>query len=347
MTDIINIAIIGASGYTGVELIRILRTHPHAKIVALTGDSQAGKPLGDVYAHLRFADLPPLVSLPEVDFSGVDVAFCCLPHGTSQEVIAALPEHLVVIDLSADFRLFDVDVYAQWYGHAHRAPELQKQAVYGLSELTRQRVRGARVIANPGCYPTSALLPLVPLLQAGIVIPQGIVIDAKSGITGAGRSAKQANLFAEINDGISAYGVASHRHTPEIEQCLSWFSDSPVNITFTPHLMPMNRGMLSTIYVQLEAGKTVADVRTAWARLYADSPFVHVLPEGVQPTTHQVRGTNDCVMSITADRVPGRAIIVSVIDNLVKGASGQAVQNMNIRYGLPENTGLQLTAIFP
>lgn len=347
MNNKIKIAIIGASGYTGAELIRLLLPHPNANIVALTGDSQAGKEIGEVYPHLRFCGLPKLLKMEDVDFSGIDLVFCCLPHGTTQEVIAGLPKNVKVIDLSADFRLFDIDTYAKWYGHAHRAPNLQKEAVYGITEIAREQLKNARIVANAGCYPTSAILPLFPLLRAGLINHKGIIIDAKSGVTGAGRSASQANLFTEINDGIRVYGVASHRHAPEIEQSLSLAAGSEVLVTFTPHLMPMNRGILSTIYATLLDGKSTADLRAELEKTYKNEAFVHILPEGAMPSTHQVRGTNNCVMNVFSDRTAGRVIIVSAIDNLVKGASGQAVQNMNSMFGFPETTGLNLTAIFP
>ena len=347
MNKSIDIAIIGASGYTGAELIRILLQHPHANMVALTGDSQAGKEFGDVYPHLRFKNLPPLVKLEEVDFGKVDLVFCCLPHGTTQAIIAGLPTHLKIIDLSADFRLYDAKTYAHWYGHEHKAVDLQQEAVYGLTELVRGDVKKARLVANPGCYPTTVLLPLMPLLSEKLIQPEGIIIDAKSGVTGAGRSVKQANLFTESNEGISAYGIAGHRHSPEIEQGLSYAADKDITVTFTPHLMPMNRGMLSTMYIRLSGKHTADDLRNCLQKKYNDELFVHILPAGIMPSTHQVRGTNDCVIGVFADRVAGQAIIVSVIDNLVKGASGQAVQNMNVMFGWPEETGLQMSAVFP
>lgn len=344
----VTVGIIGASGYTGAELVRLLLPHPGVRIAFLTGDSQAGKPMGEAYPHLQHASLPPLVRLEEVVWDGVQAVFCCLPHGTTQTVVKALPRHVRVIDLSADFRLRSTDSYAEWYGHPHQAPELQQEAVYGLVEWAREQVRGARLVACPGCYPTSAQLPLIPLLRAGAIAASPIIIDAKSGVTGAGRSAKQANLFTELDGGLSAYGIGAHRHAPEIEQGLSDAAgNAAVRVSFTPHLIPMNRGILSTIYAQLSPGKTVQDIRNILIECYQDEPFVRVLPAGKAPSTHQVRGTNRCDMAVFADRVDGGVIIVSVIDNLMKGASGQAVQNFNLMFGFAEETGLTATAFFP
>ncbi|MBI3419724.1 MAG: N-acetyl-gamma-glutamyl-phosphate reductase [Proteobacteria bacterium] len=344
----IRIAVLGASGYTGAELLRLLLRHPAAEIVALTAEKNAGQPAGAVLPHLAFENLPPLVKTGAVDWKDVDLAFGCLPHGTSQEVIAAIPKSVRVVDLSADFRLAGIHDYATWYGHPHRAPELQKDAVYGLTEIYRDRVKGARLVANPGCYPTSAQLPLIPLLKARLIATDDIIIDSKSGVTGAGREVKQANLYAEVAEGISAYGIASHRHTPEIEQGLSEAAGKEIKVNFTPHLMPMNRGILTTIYVKLASGKTADDLRKELNRFYVKEPFVKVLPtDALGPATRYVRGSNGCGIGVYADRLPGRAILVSVLDNLVKGASGQAVQNMNVMFGLPETAGLEGLALFP
>ncbi|HTZ80419.1 MAG TPA: N-acetyl-gamma-glutamyl-phosphate reductase [Stellaceae bacterium] len=343
----VRIAILGASGYTGAELLRLLAEHPHAEIVALTADRQAGKPIGTVFPHLAIRKLPKLVTIDEVDWSKVDLVFCCLPHATTQEVVSKLPTHLKVVDLSADFRLMDPKVYAQWYGHEHHAVALQREAVYGLTEIWRSAIANARLIAVPGCYPTGAQLPLVPLVKQAVIDADDIVIDAKSGVTGAGRSPKESSLFAEVSEGINAYGVASHRHMPEIEQGLSAAAGRPIAVSFTPHLMPMNRGILSTIYVRYAKGATLGDLRQVLEQAYENEPFVHVLPEGSLPSTHHVRGSNLCLIGLSKDRLSGRAILVSAIDNLVKGASGQAVQNMNVLMGFPETDGLRQEPLYP
>jgi N-acetyl-gamma-glutamyl-phosphate reductase len=342
-----RIGILGASGYTGAELIRLLLRHPMAEIAVLTADRQAGKPVGAVFPHLAGAGLPDLVAIDAVDWGALELVFCALPHGTTQEVVAGLPRHLKIVDLSADFRLADVATYAEWYGHAHRAPELQKEAVYGLTEIAREAVRDARLVANPGCYPTAAQLPLVPLLRAGLIDPDDIIVDAKSGVSGAGRAAREESLFCEVAEGIHAYGVARHRHAPEIEQGLSAAAGRKILVTFTPHLVPMNRGILATIYVRLAPGATPGDLRHVLERAYRDEPFVRVLPGGGLPATRHVRGTNLCLIGLCADRAPKRAILVAAIDNLVKGASGQAIQNMNLMLGLPETSALECRALFP
>ncbi len=343
----VRVAIVGASGYTGGELLRLLLRHPRARISVLTADRNAGKSIDTVFPHLAGFGLPTLTSLDKVDWSEIDLVFCGLPHGTTQLVIAGLPAHLKVVDLSADFRLHDVDVYAEWYGHAHQAPALQREAVYGITEFARPALGNARLVANPGCYPTSAQLPLVPLIEAAAIDADDIIIDAKSGVSGAGRAAKEGSLYSEVTEGVHAYGIASHRHAPEIEQGLSAAAKRPLKVNFTPHLMPMSRGILASIYVRMTGGAKVDDLRAILAKRFQGEPFVRVLGAGASPATRHVRGSNLCLMSVHEDRLSGRAILVSVIDNLVKGASGQAIQNMNVMCGFPETQGLEQIALFP
>jgi N-acetyl-gamma-glutamyl-phosphate reductase len=343
----IRIGILGASGYTGAELLRLLGDHPRAEVRALTAERQAGKPVGEVFPQLAVYDLPPLVKVGDLDPGRLDVVFCCLPHATTQAIVKALPRGPRVIDLSADFRLRDPKLYEEHYGHPHRALDLQEQAVYGLTEHYRAAIRRTWLVANPGCFTTTAELPLVPLLRERLIQADGIIIDAKSGVSGAGRDAKQASLFTEVADGVHAYGVATHRHTPEIEQCLADFAGQPVRVTFTPHLMPMSRGILATIYVRSASGAGPVDLHAALDRAYAGEPFVHVLPFKALPATRHVRGTNLCLIGVHPSRIPGEAILVGVLDNLVKGASGQAVQNMNVMLGLDERLGLGQRPLFP
>jgi N-acetyl-gamma-glutamyl-phosphate reductase len=340
LSNAVRIGILGASGYTGAELLRLLACHPQAEIRLLTANAKAGKQVAEVFPHLGGLDLPALVRIEDADWSDLDIVFCALPHGTTQAIVASLPPHLRVIDLSADFRLADVAVYAEWYGRAHAAPALQQEAVYGLTELARAAVKAARLVANPGCYPTAAQLPLAPLLEAKAIETDDIIIDAKSGVSGAGREAKEANLFAEVSEGVHPYSIARHRHAPEIEQGLSAAAGTPIVVNFTAHLMPMNRGIEETIYVKLHNGATADDLRAGLAARYAGEPFVRVVPKGVVPHTRHVRGSNHVLIGVFADRLPGRAILVSVEDNLVKGASGQAIQNMNVMIGAAETTAL-------
>mmetsp|Transcript_1858 Transcript_1858/g.2540 ORF Transcript_1858/g.2540 Transcript_1858/m.2540 type:complete len:400 (-) Transcript_1858:323-1522(-) len=347
----VSIGILGASGYTGAELARLLLNHPNAEIKAMTADRMAGQSFADVYPQFSFVkDLPTLTRIEDheaEDWAGIDVIFCCLPHATTQEIIAKLPERLKVVDLSADFRFFNTDTYKEWYGNDHAAPELQKQAVYGLSELKRDQIKSARLVANPGCYPTAAQLPLIPALKSKVISPENIIIDAKSGTTGAGRAPRQGSLYCEVTEGIHAYGVASHRHAPEIEQELSGAAGTDVIVNFTPHLMPMSRGILETIYVTLENGKTADELKKVLEDAYNDEPFVTILPGNALPQTRHVRGSNHVYINVFQDRLENKAIIISCIDNLVKGASGQALQNMNIMLGFPETAGLELAPMFP
>lgn len=348
----LRVAIVGASGYTGAELVRLLSNHPAVQLSALTADRKAGQPIGTIFPHLlavnrdqAFPDV--MVSVDDVSWSEIDFAFLALPHGTAQAVVKALPTSVNAIDLSPDFRFTDPSVYQAWYGQPHQAVELQREAVYGLTELAREDIKGARLIGCPGCYPTSVLLPLAPLLEAHLIDPDEVIIDAKSGVSGAGRALKETSLYTEVAEGIHAYGVASHRHVPEIEQLASRAAGRSVVVNFTPHLMPMNRGILSTIYTRLAPNTNANGIRQHLSERFANEPFVTVLPEGQVPATRHVRGSNHCVIGVFADRIPGRAIIISVIDNLMKGASGQAVQNMNLIAGLPETMGLEHGPLFP
>jgi N-acetyl-gamma-glutamyl-phosphate reductase len=346
-----KIGVLGASGYTGAETVRLLLAHPRVEIALLTADRRAGQEMRTVFPQFSPYALPQLVSIESIDWAraGLDLVFCALPHATTQKVVTALlaaAPATKVVDISADFRLADVAAYARWYGHEHHAPELQKEAVYGLVEVYRRDIKQARLVANPGCYPSCAQLPLVPLLKAKAIDPDEIVIDAKSGMTGAGRSAKEEMLFSEVSEGFHTYGVGRHRHMAELDQEFSRAAGREVVVTFTPHLVPMNRGLLSTIYVR-GRGRTPQDLHALIAKAYAKEPFVHVLPFGETPQTRHVRGSNLTFIGVAADRVPGRAIVISALDNLVKGASGQAVQNMNLMLGFPETMGLTQVALFP
>jgi N-acetyl-gamma-glutamyl-phosphate reductase len=346
-----KIGILGASGYTGAELVRLLLRHPHVDILLLTADRRAGKPMADVFPQFAPYALPTLKALDDVDWPalGHDLVFCALPHGTTQKVITDLLARMPaikVVDLSADFRIADPAAYARWYGHAHTALALQKTAVYGLTEVYRPQIKTAQLVANPGCYTSCAELALIPLLQAKAIDPDEIVIDAKSGMTGAGRAAKEEMLFSEVSEGFHAYGVGHHRHMAELDQEFSKAAGREVTVTFTPHLVPMNRGILSTIYVRSPKASP-QDLHALLLKSYANEPFVHVLPFGALPQTRHVRGSNMTFIGVAADRVAGRAIIGSALDNLTKGASGQAVQNMNLMLGFPETMGLEQVALFP
>jgi N-acetyl-gamma-glutamyl-phosphate reductase len=347
-----KVGILGASGYTGAELVRLLLRHPKVEIVLLTADRRAGLSMGQVFPQFAPYSLPKLVSIDSVDWSkaGLDLIFCALPHGTTQTVIKnvlAKAPQTKIVDLSADFRLAKSEAYASWYGHEHQAFELQKEAVYGLVEIYRREIRKARLVANPGCYTSCALLPVIPLLKAKAIEPEEIVIDAKSGMTGAGRAAKEEMLFSEVAEGFHAYGVGRHRHMAELDQEFSKAAGKDVIVSFTPHLLPINRGILSTIYVRGRRGKTAQDLHEILVAQYEKEPFIFVLPFGKTPQTRHVRGSNMTSIGVVADRVPGRAIIVSTLDNLTKGASGQAVQNMNLLLGFAETLGIDQPPMFP
>ena len=346
-----KIGVLGASGYTGTELVRLLLRHPGAEIALLTADRRAGQEMREVFPQFSPFTLPRLVSIEGIEWTktGLDLAFCALPHGTTQKVVKELlasAPTTKVVDLSADFRLADPAVYARWYGHEHQAPQLQKEAVYGLTEIYRSEIKGARLVANPGCYTTSAELPLVPLLAENAIDPDEIVIDAKSGMTGAGRAAREEMIFSEVSEGFHAYGVGRHRHMAELDQEFSKAAGRAVTVSFTPHLVPMNRGIMSTIYVR-GVKMSPQELHAILLKSYLNEPFVQVLPFGEMPQTRHVRGSNMTFIGVAKDRIARRAIIGSALDNLVKGASGQAVQNMNLMLGLPETMGLEQVALFP
>ena len=348
MSAKIRIAVLGASGYTGADLVRLAITHPMVEIAALAANQKAGQTMADIWpSFAAYRDLPRLIRADAIDWRGIDAVFGCLPHAASAELLSTLDARIRIIDLSADFRLNDPEIYGEWYGVTHPAPGLLAEAVYGLTEMARPRLPAARLVACPGCYPTAALLALLPVAEAGLIGPANITINALSGVSGAGRGLKESNLFAEVSEAVAPYAVGRHRHMPEIEQELGKGFGAPVTISFTPHLLPMNRGELETITVELAEGRTVGDLRQCYAARYAGEPFVHLLPEGVAPATRMVRGSNHMVLNVFADRVPGRAIIIAAIDNLVKGSSGQAIQNMNLMFCLPETMGLEAAPLFP
>lgn len=346
--DVKQAVILGASGYTGAECVRLIAGHPRIEIAALTGHSRAGQAYCDVYPNFAHMDLPVLCTVDDVNWDDVDVVFACLPHGASQDMIAKIYDKVeTVIDLSADFRLSDAQLYADTYGRSHDYAELLAGRVYGLTEFARDDLKGAKLVACPGCYPTASLLALLPAIESGFLTDTPIIIDAKSGVTGTGRKTAQALHYSEVSDGAHAYAIGNHRHTPEIEQGLAAHGLDYPRVSFTPHLIPMNRGMIATCYVELTNGKTADDLRAAYVKRYAAEPFVHVEVAGTVPQTRHIKASNHCRMGIFADRIEGRAIIVSVIDNLTKGSSGQALQNYNVTQGWDETLGLMSPPVFP
>lgn len=339
-----KIAILGASGYTGAELVRLIATHPSMEIVALAADRKAGQPMSSVFPHLRHLNLPDLVTIGDIDFSNVDLTFCALPHVTSQQVIPNLPRDMKIIDLSADFRLRDPAAYEKWYGKPHDAVELQKEAVYGLTEFYRDEIRAARFVAGTGCNAATGQYALVPLIKAGVIDLDDIIIDLKAGVSGAGRSLKENLLHAELSEGYHGYSFGgTHRHLGEFDQEFSALAGRKVEVQFTPHLMPANRGILATVYVRGDAKEIHQTLQAA----YADEPFVHVLPFGEGPSTKHTRGSNFVHVGVAGDRRPGRAMVLASLDNLTKGSSGQALQNANLMLGEDETAGLMLAPLFP
>lgn len=339
-----KIAILGASGYTGAELVRLIAEHPNMEITALAAERKAGMSMAQVFPHLRHMDLPDLCKISEIDFSQIDLCFCALPHKTSQEVIRDLPKNLKVVDLSADFRLRDPDEYEKWYGNSHAALQQQEEAVYGLTEFYRDDIRNARLVAGTGCNAATGQYVLRPLISAGVIDLDDIVLDLKCAVSGAGRSLKENLLHAELSEGYNAYAVGgTHRHLGEFDQEFSALAGRTVHVQFTPHLIPANRGILATTYVKGDP----ASVYETLAKAYEDEPFIQMLPFGETPSTHHVRGSNFCHIGVVGDRIERRAIVIGALDNLTKGSSGQALQNANLMLGENETLGLMMAPLFP
>ena len=347
----IKIGILGSTGYAGSELVRLLSSHPYAEIVFLDSRSYENKSYTDIYPHLESKLDKNCSSIDLMDdshFKNLDLLFCALPHGLSQIAVKqGLKNKVKVIDLSADFRISDIASYEHWYQVEHLAKEEVKLAVYGLCEINREKIKASSLVANPGCYPTSILLALYPLLKEGVIKAQGIIADSKSGISGAGRNLSDANLFSQCNENIRAYSLCKHRHIPEIEKQLSLYADTPLTLQFSPHLIPMNRGILSTIYADMNKNLSCSEVYDLYSTYYSDEYFVRLLSGGKLPQTKAVSGSNYCDIGFDIDKRTGKIIIVSAIDNLIKGASGQAVQNMNLMFGLDEHTGINQLPMWP
>ncbi len=343
-----KVGIIGATGYTGLELLRLLLRHPEIEVTALTSQKYAGMTIDQVFPSLlKHLPIPCEALSVEAISRKADLIFTALPHKTAMETVPLFYRlGKRVVDLSADFRLKDASVYERWY-QKHTAPELLPDSVYGLPELHREKIRTARLVGNPGCYPTGALIGLIPLAQKRVLNPEGIIIDSKSGVSGAGRDVVLESLFCEVNEGVKAYKIYAHRHTPEIEQELRGMVQQEVHITFVPHLIPMDRGILTTLYVQLTRKMKTEDLLGLFEEYYQGEPFLRVYPQGKLPHTKEVRGSNFCGLGAVASEAGDRAVIVTAIDNLVKGASGEAIQNMNIMLGYPETMGLEVVPLVP
>jgi len=345
----IKVSIIGATGYTGVELLRFLSRHPEVEIVGLTSQSYAGQAFTDIFPSARrFTGLLCEEQDPARLAEKSDVVFTALPHGVSMDVAEAVVEHgKKVIDLGADYRFDDVAIYEEWYKVGHKTPALAVEAVYGLPEIHRAEIQKARIVGNPGCYPTSITLGLAPLLKHKLVCNKSVIIDAKSGVSGGGRGLNLAFHYAECNENLKAYNIGIHRHTPEIEQELGKLAGEKLTVSFTPHLIPMTRGILSTMYASLHKTQSVDELLELYRDFYKDEYFVRVMDKGRYPQTKWVAGSNFCDIGLAVDPRTNRVVVVSAIDNLVKGASGQAIQNLNILFGLPEKTGLEYPGMWP
>lgn len=343
-----KVSVIGATGYAGVELLRLLDGHPEAEIAAITSESSTGEMITEIYPHLAGRVEKNLTSMQDIEqiASVSDVIFIALPHGHAMKIGKKLRgSKTKIIDLGGDYRFKDYKVFEEWYKVKHEDPEAQ--AVYGLTELYREQVKDASLLANPGCYTTCSILALVPLFKAGLIETEGVIVDAKSGTTGAGRSLKTGSLYCSVNENFHAYGVATHRHTPEIEQAYSEFAGKPVVIQFTPHLLPVDRGILATSYAKLKEGVTDEQIKNAFYDMYGNEFFIRLRGQGVCPELKNVRASNYVDIGWQTDKRTGRIIVMSCIDNLVKGAAGQAIQNMNVMFGIEETAGLKQLPIYP
>ncbi len=347
--SLINVGIVGGTGYTGVELLRLLALHPNVKLRSITSRSEAGSKVADMFPNLRGHTNLEFQTPDEAPLEECDVVFFATPHGVAMNEASHLLENNVrIIDLAADFRLQNTQTFSQWYGIEHSCPNILSEAVYGLTEINRESIKRARVIANPGCYPTTVLLGLAPLLKSSLLCKNTqIIADCKSGVSGAGRKASVGTLFGEASDNFKAYGVTGHRHNPEISEQISKISGQEYDVLFMPHLVPMIRGMLSTIYVDLSKDALDTNVQDLFERFYANEAFIDVMPQGSSPETRSVRGSNALRIAVHRPGNNTRLVILVAQDNLVKGASGQAVQNMNLMFGLPETAGLQSIALLP
>ena len=339
----VSVSIIGGSGYTGAELMRLIAKHPHFRLVQVVANRNAGKKIKDIFPHLRHLNLPDFITFEKMNFNEVDLIFCALPHATSQEIIVKIPERLKIIDLSADFRLEDIEEYERWYGHKHIAPSLQEKAVYGLTEIYQKKIKEGSLIACTGCNSAATLYPILPLLNEGVLSNDNLTINLGAGVSGAGRDAKQNIIHAEVSEGVKPYNIGKHRHIAELEQEFKKASNKEIGVTFIPHLLPQNRGVIVSIPLSLPASL----VHETLEIFYEDSPFIIILPIEEVPATQHVRGSNFCHIGVVSDHNKNRSVVISVLDNLIKGSAGQAIQNANIMFDFDETSGLLESPIFP
>ena len=341
--DPISVSIIGGSGYTGAELIRLISKHPHFELNQVVANRNAGKKIQDIFPHLRHLNIPDFINLEEMNFENVDLIFCALPHATSQEIIVRIPEGKKIIDLSADFRLEQVEEYERWYGSKHIARSLQEKAVYGLTEIYKEKIKKGSLIACTGCNSAASLYPVLPLLNEGIINSDSLIINLGAGVSGAGRDAKQNIIHAEVSEGVKPYNIGKHRHIAELEQEFKKATNNKIDITFIPHLLPQNRGVLVSIPIDSPA----SIVHKTLKQFYSNTPFIIILPIEEIPATQHVRGSNFCHIGVISDHNKNRSVVISVLDNLIKGSAGQAIQNANIMFDFDETSGLLESPIFP